>query len=279
VNFKFGKNWERFLSILSEDRIRAAEKSLREMFQLENFQGKSFLDIGSGSGLFSLAARRMGARVFSFDVDPDSVGCAIELKRRFFPEDRDWRIEKGSALDQEFLKSLGRFDLVYSWGVLHHTGAMWQALKNAVLPLNPGGRLFIAIYNDQGRRSRYWTWIKKTYNRVSSPMRGLILFVCLLRLWGPTVIKDACLLRPFQTWRSYNSPRGMSPWVDLVDWVGGYPFETATPESIIAFYQSQGLQLIQAKTCGQGLGCNEFVFSNRDGDEISFPLKTGILQK
>jgi 2-polyprenyl-6-hydroxyphenyl methylase/3-demethylubiquinone-9 3-methyltransferase len=111
------------------------------MVEVEDFQGKSFLDIGSGSGLFSLAARRLGAKVHSFDYDPQSVSCTKELKQRYFPNDSDWTIGQGSVLDVDYIKSLGKFDIVYSWGVLHHTGALWQALDNASLPVVDRGTL------------------------------------------------------------------------------------------------------------------------------------------
>src|SRR5437868_5120896 len=129
--FEFGENWRRFLEQLTAERIADAEQSLRNVLELPDLEGRTFLDIGSGSGLFSLAARRLGARVFSFDYDPQSVACSLELRRRYFDGDPDWRIEEGSALDRDYIASLGQFDIVYSWGVLHHTGAMWNALGNA----------------------------------------------------------------------------------------------------------------------------------------------------
>ena len=161
--FKFGENWSRFLKVLNDERIFEAEKSLKQMLGVEDLEGKSFLDIGSGSGLFSLAARRLGARVHSFDYDPQSVASTRELKRRYFPEDSDWTVEEGSVLDRDYLESLGKFDIVYSWGVLHHTGDMWRALENVPLPVVDGGRLFIAIYNDQGAISKLWLRIKRLY--------------------------------------------------------------------------------------------------------------------
>src|SRR5213080_1694363 len=117
--FEFGRNWSRFLALLDDARIARAEESLKQMLEVENLEGQSFLDIGSGSGLFSLAARRLGARVHSLDYDPQSVACTKELRRRYFNNDSEWRIEEGSALDADYLKSLGSFDVVYSWGVLH----------------------------------------------------------------------------------------------------------------------------------------------------------------
>lgn len=76
--FRFGKNWKRFLYSLNEERIIKAERSLKQMLCIDNLEGKSFIDIGSGSGLFSLAARRLGARVYSFDSDPQSVACTAK---------------------------------------------------------------------------------------------------------------------------------------------------------------------------------------------------------
>ena len=96
--FTFGDNWSRFLSVLDERRIDEAVVSLKEKLEVDTLVGKTFLDIGSGSGLFSLAARKLGARVHSFDFDPQSVACTTELRRRYFPEDDGWRIEEASAL-------------------------------------------------------------------------------------------------------------------------------------------------------------------------------------
>ena len=144
--FAFGANWARFLKSLDEARIAKAEDSLRQMLAVARLDGKRFLDVGSGSGLFSLAARRMGAQVHSFDYDPRSVACTRELRDRYFPGDSVWRVEQGSVLDRDYLAGLGEFDVVYSWGVLHHTGAMWQAMENVVpLVVRGGGCLFCPL--------------------------------------------------------------------------------------------------------------------------------------
>lgn len=259
--FEFGKNWARFLETLNDEKIDKAIKSLRDMLETDNLSGKSFLDIGSGSGLFSLAARRLGARVHSFDYDPNSVGCTEELKRRYFTDDCKWTIEAGSALDSNYVESLGKFDVLYSWGVLHHTGDMWTALANAAIPAAPGAKLFIAIYNDQGTASRRWTKIQKLYNRLPRGLRFLVVWPSFWVLnWRP-LVKDCLHLRPFKSIREYGkNQRGMSFWQDLVDWVGGYPREVARPEQVFDFYRQRGFVLTRLRTCGGSIGCNEFVF-------------------
>jgi 2-polyprenyl-3-methyl-5-hydroxy-6-metoxy-1,4-benzoquinol methylase len=258
--FAFGENWARFLQTLTEPQIQGAEQSLEHMLGADALRGRTFLDVGSGSGLFSLAARRLGARVRSFDYDPRSVACAMELRRRYFPDDPDWMIGEGSALDAKFLGALGQFDVVYSWGVLHHTGAMWDALDNVAPLVGPGGVLFISIYNDQGTASRRWTALKRMYNRSSAPVRFAITWgVFIQQYWRPT-LKDFLQLRPFHTIRHYEGKaRGMTIRRDLTDWVGGYPFEVAKPEAIFEFYQARGFQLQKLKTAGGSVGCNEFV--------------------
>lgn len=259
--FTFGENWAQFLKVLDEKRILRAENSLCKILKLDSLAGKSFIDIGSGSGLFSLAARRLGAKVHSFDFDPESVACTAQLKKRYFPDDTDWVVESGSALDTDYLNSLGKWDIVYSWGVLHHTGDMYGALENAANLVADDGSLFIAIYNDQGRPSKYWLSVKNAYNKLPKALRWLILWPSTIRLWGPTTLRDLLKGRPFYTWRNYPkiSSRGMSPWRDVVDWVGGLPFEVAKPDQIFHFFQKRGFQLTEMKT-DDGHGCNEFVF-------------------
>ena len=262
ARFEFGENWTRFLTLLDDRRIVEAEASLSGMLAFENLRDLAFLDIGCGSGLFSLAARRLGATVHSFDFDPQSVACARELKRRYFPDDAKWRIEGGSVLDADYMKGLGTFDVVYSWGVLHHTGAMWLALEQAIARVAPdGGRLFIAIYADQGWKSHAWWFVKLFYNRLPRFLKPVYVFVVSGLVRVLVILKYSILLRPMTAIAplfSDRRERGMSARHDRVDWIGGFPYEFATLETLASFVEARGFSIVTKRRAGS-LGCHELV--------------------
>jgi 2-polyprenyl-6-hydroxyphenyl methylase/3-demethylubiquinone-9 3-methyltransferase len=277
--FEFGKNWRRFLSTLNEDRIALAEQSLQKCLASERLDGKKFVDIGSGSGLLSLAVRRLGARVLSFDYDPQSVACTRELRRRYFERDPDWSIEEGSVLDRVFLGSLGTFDIVYAWGVLHHTGAMWDAIDNVKPLVKNRGQLFLAIYNDQAEITNRWRHVKETYNRLRFPWRQLFATFVIVVNEGRT-LRDYFWARNIggyiRDWTEYpkKTARGMSRWHDWIDWIGGYPYECATIEEVVDFVSKDGFRLSYLFDNWRGYGCNEFVFQRvaENGVRIENPL-------
>lgn len=286
--FAFGRNWKSFVDLVDEGRVRSAIDSLRETLGVEDLTGRTFLDVGCGSGLFSLAAHRLGARVHSFDFDAEAVESAVRLRHAFVPDasgtiergsidasgtiEREpisaigrkpigasWTIERGSILDDGYLARLGSFDVVYAWGVLHHTGAMWRAFDAAVGLVAPGGLLFVSLYNDQGRQSRIWTAVKRRYNRSGPMTRGALIAgssAYIYRAWP--LLKAARLLRG-RADPTVPQPRGMSRWHDMLDWVGGYPFEVSKPEQVLARAQAHDLGLVLLKTCAGGLGCNEYL--------------------
>jgi len=260
TRFAFGANWRRYLTRVDESHLASARDSLVALLGTASLAGHSFLDIGCGSGIFSLAARHLGARVYSFDYDQDSRACAQGLKDREFPGDPDWRIEIGSVLDAEQMAGLGQFDVVYALGVLHHTGDLWLGFAHAIERVALGGRLVVALYNDQGWISRWWTVVKRAYNE--HPILRGPLIAC----YTPYLVILRLLVRA-ATGR-LKDERGMSIWYDMIDWLGGWPFEIATPRAVREFARDRGLRLVREKTVGRRHGCNEFVFERPDQTAI-----------
>lgn len=270
VRFAFGQNWQAFIAErFSEQTVGHAQRCLAELLEDYSLSGKSFLDIGCGSGLSSLAAQRLGAgRIVSFDYDADAVECCRQV-RAAAGEPAAWQVMQGSALDRSLLERLGPFDVVYSWGVLHHTGEMWAAIENAAAAVKAGGILFLAIYNKadalgiygDGRfgPSALWRPIKRTYCRLPLVAQNVLDYAA-LGLFGL-----ACLLRgrnPAAVARRYQQDRGMSLRRDIKDWLGGYPYECAAVDEVFNFLRRRGFELVNLK-CHGGLRCNEFVLRRK----------------
>lgn len=259
MRFGFGKNWKSFLNTINDQRIAESICAIQKVFSRSEFNQLKVLDIGSGSGLSSLAFHKLGADVVAFDYDPQSVECTRMLKTHFAAESNKWEILQGSILDKKFIETLGKFDIVYSWGVLHHTGAMWDALTNSTTLLKPNGHLMIAIYNDQGWISKTWKSVKKLYcsGRAGSFIVKALFYPYFM---GASLFRDIINFKlPFHHVRTYYKSRGMSAFHDWNDWLGGYPYEVASPQAIESFLGKYGL-VLEKKFIRKSLGCNEFLF-------------------
>jgi len=217
--------------------------------------GKSFLDIGCGSGLFSVAASALGAkRVVAFDIDPECISTAKNLLKdihQWDPQIREDVLEFSvdSILNEN--PALGVFDVVYSWGVLHHTGDMYRAFAAVARLVAKRGLLAIAIYNKHFT-SPVWKLIKYTY--VKSPAivkKILVLLVLMVKMPAVLVISRR---NPFR------KNRGMNYYTDIVDWAGGYPYEYASPDEVTQFFEQRGFELKKLIKTEGFTGCNQFVF-------------------
>ena len=262
ITFSFGKNWYAFVhSYLNDERIREASKSLSDFLGLQTLEGMTFLDVGCGSGLFSLAAYRLGASaIVSFDFDPFSVKCCEYLKEKE-GSPANWTVTKGSILDDDFLGNINKADVVYSWGVLHHTGNMWQAIRNASKLVIPGGLFFIAVYNRVGGPfgSKTWLELKRVYNRSPRIIKWVIeySFISLIILKMLVTLKN-----PASEIKNYQKNRGMNFITDIKDSLGGYPYEYADAGEVFRFCKQEfGFVLENMRTVND-LGLNEFLFRN-----------------
>ena len=266
VRFGFGNNWLQFIKALDDKQITVAEMSLRKLLNRPNLNGMTFLDIGSGSGLFSLVARRLGARVHSFDYDADSVTCTKALRARYFSNDDSWTVEQGSILDASYVARLGTFDVVYSWGVLHHTGALRRAIDNAATRIASGGIICLALYC---KTPLCWAWRieKRIYSLSPRPIQRLLED---MYVWGTRVV---FFIRggDFNAFvNDYSRFRGMEFLINVRDWVGGYPYESISESEMLAIAARLDLEPVQ-RFCEPpsfgflGSHCDEYVFRKRTG--------------
>jgi SAM-dependent methyltransferase len=265
THFRFGENWSEFVEQIDVTKLNAAIEDIRS-FIGGALWGKEFLDIGCGSGLSSLAAYNLGAaRITSIDIDPLNIRNTNQLKAKFnVPKSYPWTVEVASIVSADDVKHLPHVDVVYSWGVLHHTGAMWEALTNAASLVKPGGLLYLMVYRD-AVLAPMWKAIKWTY--VRSP--GVLKFIVRNAFAGIQIAGMVAKGKnPIRVIRSYGkNTRGMSWYIDSTDWIGGYPFEYAEAEVVVAFVEKSGFKLkkiypeITPKGFGwRGTGSYQYLF-------------------
>lgn len=241
LRYEFGANWSEYIkNNFTEERLEISRNHLLKFLKLEDLNGMTFLDIGCGSGLHSLAAYRSGAeRVISFDFDGDSVSTTRYL-HKYVDSPSNWSIFQGSVLDLRLIQSIDKADIVYSWGVLHHTGDMWKALRNVTIPLKQGGILYIALYTTDvyiKPNTQFWLNVKRKYNLGNIFTKRMMECAYAIR----TLIRPCIMQRknPFTVMAEYKKSRGMSYWTDVRDWLGGWPMEFAGLQETKEFFRSE----------------------------------------
>ena len=261
LSFTFGKNWRRFLKSYTPERQQVAKDALLKFLKMKDLNGKTFIDIGSGSGLHSAAAFLAGAkRIHSFDYDPDSVAATRFLHEKF-GSPAHWTVEQGSVLDDAYMQKLGTFDIVYSWGVLHHTGDQWKAIDNAMKAMAPHSQLFIALYAKEAYPDwEYWLDIKRKYNEAGA----LGKFVMELQyIWKHDCHKNwkNFAYLPSKMFRRCDQ-RGMAYWSDMRDWLGGWPTEFSSVKEICEFAKEK--HALSVVNLGFGEGNTEFLLMKEE---------------
>ena len=265
LRYGFGKNWAEFVDKnFNEDVVRDAQGRLSNFLRVASLTGRVFLDIGCGSGLHSLAALRLGAeRVVSFDYDANSVATTRRL-RQYAGNPENWTVTQGSVLDAAFMEQLPKADIVYSWGVLHHTGDMWTAIRNAALAMKPDGVFFIALYASEiyaDPPPEYWVKLKRRYNLRGPLGKRIMEWAYIFRQYIRPAIKAG--ENPISVIRNYGY-RGMAFWTDVRDWLGGYPIEFSSLSEVQEFCGSElGLDLVNVLT---GQGCSEYLFCRAEAN-------------
>jgi 2-polyprenyl-3-methyl-5-hydroxy-6-metoxy-1,4-benzoquinol methylase len=259
LRFRFGENWQSFRSSAwTAARVAQAVRGLDALVGRDALVGKSFLDIGSGSGLHSLAAKKLGAsRIVSFDSDAEAVACTKDVSHG------GWEVLQGSVLDDAFMRSLGTFDVVYAWGVLHHTGDMWRAIEHATIPTRSNGHFALAIYNHvKGKpltlSSESWRTIKRAYSSGGTLRQKAMLASYVATRFFLTATS---LRNPLRDIREYERERGMSWMHDARDWIGGYPYEFTTARELERFVAERGFRAVRRiPIYPNGSGNNQLLF-------------------
>jgi len=259
THFEFGENWKNYAKTIDQKRIDSAIAGVKKLFP-DGLAGKTFLDIGCGSGLHSLAALSLGAAsVTAVDIDENSVNTTHELLTRYAPGSK-WTTKVASVFDAS-ADVLGKFDVVYSWGVLHHTGDMWRAIERAASFVDSDGQFAIAIYSATASDSM-WKAEKKFYSQASRPIQRAIRYIYMAAFFAGLTLSGR---NPVSYVRNYPAIRGMNFSHDAHDWLGGYPYETATATEIhdrickMGFTEERSFPLPASRGLF-GSGCHEFVF-------------------
>ncbi|MBG84498.1 MAG: hypothetical protein CMJ40_08135 [Phycisphaerae bacterium] len=266
-HFEFGANWLDYSDSVTQSHLDHAISNLKRLFACERMDGARFLDIGCGSGIHTVAAAKLGARIVSVDLDP----MCIESTRKLcdlFEVQSQVEVTRQSVFELD--PSLRRsFDIVYSWGVLHHTGDMWTAIERATECVSDSGQFSLAIYRKLWCCG-LWRMEKYLYSRMPSAMQKMVRWPYTAVVDGVTSIKR--MQSPLSFRREYKASRGMTRDHDIHDWLGGYPYESATASEIEGFMKSKNFTLLrnfgaESKRFVLGLsgsGCIEYVFRRDD---------------
>ena len=261
LRFKFGQNWREYNSSIGADRIEAAQIGILKLLNPIEISDKKIVDIGSGSGLHALSFLKLGAKeVTCIDIDTDSIAATKETLNKFANKFENWTAFEADILNPDALNPKS-FEIVYSWGVLHHTGNMKLAVKNASQLCKVDGLFVFALYR-KTFLCNFWKIEKWFYIRSPLVVKKLLEYVYIFLFLFGKILKRDDVVRFI---RSYETQRGMKFNTDVKDWLGGYPYESILPINVEELLIELGFEkvrdFVQPKSIGLfGSGCDEYVF-------------------
>lgn len=253
ITFSFGENWKDYVGTIDNDDITSANEDITDWLSENEITDKDIIDIGCGSGIHSYCFYKHGAnKLVSVDADPRSVEATSLLRDRA-EQPSNWTVSVGSILDDSLLENLGKFDVVYSWGVLHHTGEMWQAIENASTLAKPGGLFWISLYS-KGPGYPKDLAIKQKYNKLSNVGKKIFIARKIVKIMWKRLKKGK---NPI-TWNE-KVGRGMHKYHDIIDWYGGLPYEVASKDEIESFLDKRNFNLVRAQETKERT-CSVYLF-------------------
>jgi ubiquinone/menaquinone biosynthesis C-methylase UbiE len=130
----------------------ARGRSFGRYVDFDGLSGKDVLEVGCGSGIAAQMLAEAGANLTAVDLTPWAVATT---RRRLNAFGLDGTVQEADGEDLPFEDT--SFDLVFSWGVIHHSSDMDQALRELVRVLRAGGQIVLMVYN---RRSLFYVTYK-----------------------------------------------------------------------------------------------------------------------
>jgi len=261
TRFKFGENWSNYSSSVNLEKIELAKKDIIRL--VGDVSNKSVIDIGCGSGIHTVAFIQLGVKsIVSFDYDLKSVETTKKLVKKFCYKKSKYKVFQADILNIDSLSGLNKrkFDIVYSWGVLHHTGSMFEAIISTTKFLKDNGILVLGLYV-KTKLCNFWYYEKKIFNKYKFLQPLIKLPFLFFLIIGLSLKKRSS---PYKIIHDYKKQRGMSIIFDVNDWLGGFPYESIDDNSLLNFLKLKGFKIVRKFNTNSRIGffgaaCGEWV--------------------
>jgi 2-polyprenyl-6-hydroxyphenyl methylase/3-demethylubiquinone-9 3-methyltransferase len=263
-HYSFGKNWLEYSQSINSIHVDHVTSDLSRLLNLKDLTQKSVLDIGCGSGVHDVGFYQLGCRnLTAIDYDQDCITATNQTLEKFCPGS-GYKILQGDILSSK-TQSLGKFDIVYSWGVLHHTGNLLEAICKASTLVAREGHLAIALYR-KTLMCGFWKAEKRLYSRLPRIFQRFLELIYISFFSIALLFTQKTSITNYI--ESYSSKRGMNFFADVKDWLGGYPYESISPHELRKLMSSLGFRQVYSLEGNSrigifGSGCDEFLFQKK----------------